>query len=114
MSNPARRSLTVAALIGPRGMRKGLGLLSVDFLGVHTEFGEGGDGLLGVKFAIAGEPRERGGDDGFGIDFEMAAEVLAIVAASEAIGAERFEAAGQPWGDLVGDRLHVIAGGDDG
>src|SRR5579885_1088490 len=43
----------------------------------------------------------------------MAAQVLAIVAASEAVGPERYQTALEPGGELVGDDLHVIAGGDD-
>src|SRR5690349_8205238 len=43
----------------------------------------------------------------------MLAQVLAIVAAAETVGAQRLHTPGEPWRELVGDDLHVIAGGDD-
>ena len=75
------------------------------------------EGLLGdLRFdcAVASEFGERGGDDGGGVDFKVAAEVLAVVAAAEAIRAERDEAAAEPRREAIWQRLHVIAGGNDG
>ena len=43
----------------------------------------------------------------------MLAQMFAVVAASEAVGAERDHAARQPRRDLVRHRLHVIGRGDD-
>src|SRR5258708_2512160 len=43
----------------------------------------------------------------------MPSQVLAIVAASEAVGAEGDEASAEPRGYLVGDNLHEIGGGDN-
>ena len=85
---------------------------------VEAEFGEGGLGLLGLDLAVAREAGECGADDGFGVDLEVAAEVLAVVAAAEAVGAEGGEAALavelQPGREDIGQGLHVVAGGDDG
>ena len=82
--------------------------------GEEAEVGEGFFGDFGLDDAFAGELREGCGDDGLGVDFEVAAEVLAVVGAAEAVGAERAEAASRARGEGVGQGLHVVAGGDDG
>jgi hypothetical protein len=65
----------------------------VGSFGVEAEVCEGFFSDLRLDDAVARELGERGGDDGFGVDLEVAAEVLAVVAAAEAVGAERDEAA---------------------
>ncbi len=46
---------------------------------------------LRFQHAFAHQFGERGGDDAFGVDFKVAAQMLAIVGAAEAVGAERDE-----------------------
>src|ERR1022692_3233053 len=52
---------SACATLCPRG---------VDLLGIHAQFGEGGDRLLGVEPALARQARKRGGRDGFGVDLD--------------------------------------------
>src|ERR1039457_5059342 len=85
----------------------------VDLLGVDAQLGEGRLGLTGVELAVARQPRQRRGHNRFGVDLEVPPQMLAIVAAAEAIGPQCLHAAGQPWRDLVGHYLHVIGDGDD-
>ena len=55
---------------------------------VDSELAEGILRALSVELTFASEPRESGGHDGFGIDLEEATEVLTVIAATEAVGAE--------------------------
>src|SRR5215831_9748499 len=43
----------------------------------------------------------------------MLSQILAIVAAPEAVGAERLQPPAKPWRDLPRHHLHIIGGGDD-
>src|SRR5947209_12528408 len=53
-------------------------------------------GFLGIEVAVASETGERGSGDVRCVDLEVDPQVLAVVAASEAVGAECEEAIGQP------------------
>src|SRR5687767_11253846 len=67
-----------------------------------------------VDLAFLGEGVEGADDDGLRVDFEEAAQVLARVAATEAVRSQGHQSAGDPRGDLVGDGAHVIGHGDKG
>src|ERR1035438_3829476 len=69
--------------------------------GIHAQIGERRHCLLRVKFAVARQAGQRRGRYRFGIDLEVPAQVLAIVAASEAIGAQRLHPPGKPRRQLV-------------
>ena len=47
------------------------------------------------------------------IDLEEAAELRAVIAAAETVSAEHGVAARNEWPDLVGERAHVVGGGDE-
>src|SRR5690349_18465332 len=83
-------------------------------LGVDPEVLERLLRFLNVELAVACQPREGGGGDGFGVHLEVFAQVVAIVAATEPVGAERGQPPLQPWRKLVWHDLHVVSCGDDG
>src|SRR5258705_3943113 len=82
-------------------------------LGVDAVAGDGfGDDLV-LDLTVLCERGEDGDHDVAVVDLEVVAEVLAGVAAAEAVGAERGPRAGHPAGDLVGHRLHEIGDGHE-
>src|SRR6185436_2634235 len=91
----------------------GLGVGGVDLVGVDAEF------LLGLGEVLLGElagPRqldERRPGRVVRVDLEVAAEGRTGIAAAEAVGPEREEAAREPLGDHLRDRAHVVADRDD-
>ncbi len=74
-----------------------------------------GDCFLSARGIVAFprcQARKSGSRDTGRVDFKEAAQVFAIFAASEAVGAESGQA-GNPGCDLIGNDLHVIGGGND-
>ena len=65
----------------------------VDGVGVEVVAGDGVLDDRGLQRAVGGQRGQHRGDDVAGVDLEVAAQGLAGVAAAEAVGAERDEAA---------------------
>ncbi len=70
-----------------------------------------GDRLRGHG-AVVGQCLQRGHRDPVPVHLEEVPQLLARVAATEAVGAEYVVRARHPGPDLVGERTHVITGGD--
>ena len=62
----------------------------IDLLRVHAEIlAKAFCALAGVELAVARQARQGRRRDGLGVDLEVTPQVLAVVAAAEAVGAQR-------------------------
>src|SRR5215472_8142406 len=68
---------------------------------------------LSVEFTVPSQARKRCRGDGFGVDLEVPAQMFAIVAASEAVRAQRHQAWTEPGRELIRNSLQVIGRGHD-
>src|SRR5258707_8333922 len=90
-----------------------LGPRRVDLFYIHSQLLQCFLCALGFKLAIPGQSRERCACNRLRVDLKMPAEVLAIVAAAETIGAQGYQTPAQPRRQLVRHRLYEIRGCDD-
>src|SRR5260221_425244 len=103
----ANSLLLFFVVLAARSDRPGRGLLRVDAV-LPDRLGDLGGGQL----AILGEGLQRGDRHVEAVHLEEAAQVLARVAAPEAVGAEHLVAARHELADLVGEGAHVVGGRD--
>ena len=101
-------------LLGGLEQSVALSVCRIDLFSIDAQFFEAFHRPLGVKLAIARQPRQGGDGDRFRVDLEMTSQMLAIVAASKAVGAQRHQPAKQPRRQLVGYCFHEVGGGNDG
>src|ERR1700735_2077658 len=85
----------------------------VGFFGVDAEVGDGFFDDFFFDFSVEEKLVERGEGDGARVDLKKIAERCAVIAAAEAVGAERRDAAGNPRADHVRQSFQVVGGGDD-
>src|SRR5579863_3867759 len=87
-----------------------LSFCRVHALCINFQFFHSFLGTFNVELALARQPGEGCRCDGFCIDFKVAAQVLAIVASSEAICSQRDQSSTKPRRQLVWNCLKVISG----
>src|SRR5271167_3964862 len=106
------------ARVPPRTARVGDRLLDcatsgaggIDLLRIHAQILQSFLRLASVKLAVASQARECRRRDRLRVDFEVTPQVLAVVAAPKAVGAECNQTPREPGRELVGHDLHVIGG----
>src|ERR1700758_858715 len=67
-----------------------------------------------VEVAIARQPGKRCRHDGLGADLEVPPQMLAVIAAPEAISSQRHQTVQQPGGELIRHHLHIVGSCNDG
>src|SRR5262249_54469218 len=82
-------------------------------VGIDPEVQHGLRHDAAIELSVLGQLRQRRQRDEAAVDLEELPEPGAILAAAEAVGAERADAPRQPPIDAVGQDLQVIGGGDD-
>src|SRR5271155_1369447 len=100
------------------GATKGkyINLLRGDGVGLFAVDAEVGDGFFHdffFDFSVEEKLVERGESDEARVHFKEIAEGFAVVAAAEAVGAERRDAARNPRADHVRKSFQVVGGGDE-
>src|SRR5258706_3178025 len=114
------RTAAICLLVSPRASScmtstwRGVSLgLVVWPSGAEAEVGDGFCDVGGAILLAELEPMEGRRGNVLRIHLEIPPQCLPSVGAAETVRPERQEGLGHPAGDLVGDGLHVVAGGDD-
>src|SRR5690606_31545100 len=85
----------------------------VGLVGVDAEAGDGLGHHLALDLAAVGQGLQRGQHDPVAVHLEEVAQLLAGIAAAEAVGAQHLVLLDRhPLADLLGEQLHVVGGGD--
>src|SRR5277367_4616758 len=86
----------------------------IGFFGIDVESTHGVDHRLLVDLAVIRQRLERRNCHVMPVHLEKAAQLRPGVAAAEAIRAQHRVSARYPLPDLIGDRFHVVGGGNEG
>src|SRR5579872_2705725 len=84
----------------------------VDLVGVNAQRLGGFLNSLPGDFSLAAQCAQRCEHNMRRVDFEMPTQLFARIAAPEPVGPQRHKAPWHPLGDLLGNQVHIVAGGD--